>query len=153
MFGHKLTVLLVLAAAGLLALGAMSALAGPGPVGHGADQVAGIFNGSDDGNTNGAVENDTDADTSEEGDEADTAESGDADDVDADGDGSGTGHEACFAATEHARTVLTGLQDGSFFEDLNLPDQAKAGSNFGGSDGVAKALSHVENCGTGGDGE
>jgi hypothetical protein len=65
--------------------------------------------------------------------------------------GPGTGHEACFAATEHARGVLTGLLDGSFFENLDLPEQADAGLDGEGQAGVAQSLEEIENCGMGAD--
>lgn len=62
-----------------------------------------------------------------------------------------TGHEQCFAATEHARSVLSAHFDGSFFTELDLPEQAKAGLNAEGRAQVENALAALEDCGLGND--
>jgi hypothetical protein len=64
--------------------------------------------------------------------------------------GPGTGHETCFAATEHARSVIQALLDGSFFDGLDLPPQAQPGLDDVA--GLQTSLAAIENCGMGADG-
>lgn len=52
------------------------------------------------------------------------------------GGGPGSGHETCFAATEHAREIIQALLD-----DEDRPEQSKKG--------LERALEAIENCGTG----
>jgi hypothetical protein len=107
--------LLVVGAAVALGIGSYSALADHGPPDQPGDAVTvdngdGDVDGDPDGDTNGAVEA--------------------GNDNGGQGNGPGTGHAACFAATEHARSVLQGL--------------LAAGKPVG------HAIAAVEACGTGG---
>ena len=119
--------LLVVGAAVALVIGSYSALAGAGPVTSvagaviGADGPGGNAQGVDGDNGDGDINDDLDRDA--DGDvEAVNGNGGQ-------GNGPGTGHEACFAATEHARSVLQGL--------------LAAGKPVG------DAIAAVEACGTG----
>lgn len=149
LLGGKLNGALVATLVGLIAMGGMSALAdGGAPGATPAPTVEDIktLDGPED------ITGDVDEANGEPKDDDDVAE--DADDVDEDtnedtnedtvneevgvDEGPGNGHDSCFPATEHARSVIQGLLE------------ERSGDEGANDHGLSNALESIENCGTGG---
>ena len=147
MFARRLTVLIALALAGVLALGVMSALADHEPDHEGDEVACDVEQDVEDvedveqketcedaADDSGDAE-ESDADDSDDSAEVDDSEDATAAEVEVEENGSGQGHEACSAATEHALSVLESLHDEGRPVDRAIEAVTNCGTGAGHTDG------------------